>query len=475
MKKQNSGASQKDRQKSEKKQKRPEHQIEISARRAEGKSLREKLSRKEHSSWAAHHHRRDPVAILEHSNAGRIPELIPLRYGRMMAGPFAFFRGSAALMAADLAKTGATGINVQSCGDCHLLNFGGFATPERNVIVDINDFDETLKAPWEWDLKRLATSFVLVCRNNGFKPEVGREAAAAVGRSYRNAMWQFAEMTAMDVWYSKMDLDKYLSKIKDKQFLKDAAMFVKKSKAKSQIENLLPKLTTSDEGKWAFKENPPLVYHSEDFHSPKFVDSIRRSFDAYKESMGEERRILMDRYELVDIAMKVVGIGSVGTRCGVILLMASENDPLILQVKEARTSVLEPYNEKYKYENHGQRVVVGQRVMQAHSDIFLGWTKGPKGNHYFVRQLRDMKMSPMPETWTAERSLEVAESFGWVLARAHARSGDPAIISGYMGTNADFDEALSQFAVAYADQTERDHDALVQAVKSGRLEANIER
>lgn len=446
-------------------------------RRAMGKALREKVSRKEHALWAPASDRDDPIGLLEKSSEGRVSELIPIRYGRMMKSPFTFYRGSAAVMAADLAKTPVSGIQVQACGDCHLLNFGAYATPERNLIVDINDFDETLPAPWEWDVKRLAASFVLACRANGFKDDICKASAETVVRSYRSAMRDFSEMKVMDVWYSKMDLERFIEGMKDAESRKQAKDFVAKQKEKSIVDYYVPKLTIEEAGKRRFKEAPPLVYHPEELKGKKFFKIAQDTFEEYKNSLSHERRVLIDHFELNDVAMKIVGIGSVGTFCAVLLLMAGKDDPLILQVKEARASVLEPYVGKSTFKTHGQRVVVGQRLMQAHSDIFLGWTvgTGELHRHFYLRQLKDMKMSMTPEVWTTQRALEVAEALGWVLARAHARSGDAAMISGYLGNKDVFDKAVAEFSMTYADQSELDHRALMVAIKSGRLEAYVER
>lgn len=445
-------------------------------RRAHGKSVRNALSRKMHANWKVPSGRPDPVELLEKSNAGRIPELIPLRFGRMLDSPFTFFRGSAALMAADLAQTPTTGIKVQACGDCHLLNFGAYATPERRIVVDINDFDETLPAPWEWDLKRLGTSFVLACRENGFSPAVCRDAAETVARSYRDAMHDFSEQRVLDVWYSKLDLENFIADIKNKNFRHKALAHIERQKQKSMLDYYAPKLIALQDGHLAFKDMPPLVYHSDEQRSDEFATVARETFLNYKNTLSDERRVLLDRYELQDVAMKVVGIGSIGTYCAVLLLLAGENDPLILQIKQAQESVLEPYAGNSVYEHHGKRVVCGQRLMQAHGDILLGWTTGTGQyqRHFYLRQLRDMKISLVPEAWTQKRTLEVAKALGWVLARAHARSADAAVISGYLGAKDIFDKALAQFSVAYADQTERDYQSFVQAVDSGRLEVHRE-
>jgi uncharacterized protein (DUF2252 family) len=288
-------------------------------------------------------------------------------------------------------------------------------------------------------------------------------------------MRDFSEMSVLDTWYSKMDLDSFISDMQDKEFRQDALALVDKVKSKSIKEYYFPKLTIEKDGRRLFKDNPPLVYHTDEQRERSFLDMAAGVFQDYKETVNDARRTLLDRYTLMDVAMKVVGIGSVGTYCAVLLLMADEDDPLILQVKEVRRSVLEPYVEKSRHEMHGRRVVEGQRLMQAHSDIFLGWARVPRGRDMYFRQLKDMKMSPMPELWTPSRAVELAKSLGWVLARAHARSGDAAKISGYLGSKDVFDNAVADFAVAYADQTERDHRSLVEAVRKGQVEAYIER
>lgn len=448
--------------------------IPTADRLEQGKALRKRVARKEHSVWVAPQDRSDPIAVLEASNRGRITNLIPIRYGRMSKTAFSFYRGSAALMARDLASTPVSGIEAQICGDCHLMNFGAYATPERNLIVDINDFDETTHGPWEWDLKRLASSFVLACRENSFSADSCREAAEAAAHSYRTAMKQFTEMTVQEVWYSKMNLEDYLSSISDKDIRQHASKRVKKELSRGSNDYYFPKFTVQKDGSYRFKENPPVFYHSSKQLEPGHADLIRYFLDNYKSTMTEARRYLFDRYTYVDVAMKVVGIGSVGTFCGVVLLMAEENDSLILQIKQAGASVLEPYVGKSKYSHPGQRVVEGQRLMQSHSDIFLGWSTGLDKRHYYVRQLKDHKMPPNPDMWTPARAVEVARAFGWILARAHARSSDPALISGYIGASDAFDQALVSFAVSYADQTEKDHRRLLEAIKSGRIQARIE-
>ena len=439
-----------------------------------GKRLRDKCPRGSHAGWKAPHDRRDPLSLLEASNKGRIPELIPIRYGRMVKTPFTFYRGAALNMAADLAGMPATGLRVQACGDCHLLNFGDFATPERRVIFDVNDMDETLPAPWEWDVKRLAASVVLACRNNGFSERAALDAALACVRSYRERMAEFARMSVLDVWYSSIEVEKTLPTLRDKETRQRHQRLLTKARARSVQEHDFPKLAALAGKKPLIKDNPPLIYHPQDEGGEALLTRAREAFGAYRDSMQEDRRVLLDRFELKDIAIKVVGVGSVGTFCAVMLLMAGDRDPLFLQVKEARRSVLEPYAGKSIYPNHGQRVVNGYRLMQSASDIFLGWTKGKLGRHFYVRRLKDMKISPLVELFRPGMMTQYAEICAWTLARAHARSAEPALISGYLGKSDAFDQAIAAFAVAYADQSERDHGTLKKAVRAGRVEAVIE-
>jgi uncharacterized protein (DUF2252 family) len=443
-------------------------------RQTAGKALRKKTSRSSHAQWSLPADRRDPIEILIESSADRVPHLVPIRYGRMLRSPFAFFRGAAAIMAADLARTPITGLHVQACGDCHLLNFGVFATPERRLIFDVNDFDETLPAPWEWDVKRLAASFVVAARNNGFKPGQARAAAMACVRSYREQVARLSQMRAIDVWYERVDVDALLARCPETAFRqRDREQMLNASHCITEHD--VPKLLEHDTDQPRIHDNPPLIYHPQHAEAVEFVDHLREAFHRYRQTLSDDRRVLLDRYELVDHAVKVVGVGSVGTRCGILLLVAGPNDRLFLQVKEARASVLEPYAGKSVYDNHGQRVVIGQRLMQAASDMFLGWTHGHAGRHFYARQLRDVKVKPLVEVYDPPTMTSYAESCGWVLARAHARSGDPALIGGYLGICDRFDRAIADFAVAYADQNERDHAAFVGAVREGRLAADLER
>ncbi len=440
----------------------------------DGRLLRQDTPRSSHADWKAPAERRDPIDILVETSVDRVPHLLPIRYGRMMQSPFAFYRGAAAIMAADLAHTPATGLRVQLCGDCHLLNFGVFATPERRLIFDVNDFDESLPGPWEWDLKRLATSFVIAGEHNNFKASQSRAAAVACVRSYRQRLARFADMRAIDVWYERVDVQELLDHAPQKEFRRQDRDALQKAAAGLR-EHENPKLWDESDGQARIHDNPPLIYHPEHAEALEFVDHLREAFKSYRRTLADERRVLLDRYRLVDHAVKVVGVGSVGTRCGILLLMAGPGDPLFLQVKEACTSVLEPYAGKSVYDNHGQRVVTGQRLMQAASDLFLGWTKGHSGRHFYVRQLRDVKVKPMVEIFDPATMNSYADSCGWVLARAHARSGDPKRISQYLGNSNRIDESIADFAEAYARQNETDHAALAKAVRDGRIAAEVER
>jgi uncharacterized protein (DUF2252 family) len=441
---------------------------------AMGKALRDKCPRTAHAVWQPPPDRPDPLELLAQSSKGRIPQLIPIRYGRMLQTPFTFYRGAALNMAADLAGSPNTGLRVQACGDAHLLNFGAYATPERRVIFDLNDLDETLPAPWEWDLKRLAASFILACRNNRFGEAVARDTTLACVRSYREAMAQFSGMRTLDVWYASLDFERIIPRIEDDETRKRAQKILAKARQRRVTEHDFPQLVTTAGRRPEIKENPPLIYHWREQGQDEFTANVRQAFARYRETLQEDRRLLLDRFKLQDIAIKVVGVGSVGTWCAVALLMASEDDPLFLQIKEARTSVLEGYADRSAHGNHGQRVVAGCRLMQSASDLFLGWTESQLGRHFYVRQLRDMKIKMLVEVYTPSVMRQYAEACAWTLARAHARSGDPAMISGYLGKSDAFDRAVTDFSVAYADQSERDHETLMKAVRTGRLEVFIE-
>jgi uncharacterized protein (DUF2252 family) len=441
----------------------------IEERIAAGRRSREKVPRSSHANWTPPRNRPDPIWLLKESDKGRLPVLLPIRYERMRQSPFAFLRGAAALMAADLASTPATGIRVQACGDCHVANFGGFGTPERQLVFDINDFDETLPAPWEWDVKRLAASILLAMRQAGMSERQCSEAACSAVESYRRHMRQYSEMTALEVWYSHLDARVLIKNAESRAAKRRWGKMVEKALAQTPGREF-PKITVTRSGRHRLTDRPPLIYHP---HGMSAIGArVRQMFQRYRATLPGDRRIVLDRYELVDVARKVVGVGSVGTRCLAALLMAGRHDPLLLQFKEARRSVLEPYAGKSRYENQGERVVTGQRLLQSASDAFLGWTCDDEGHDYYFRQLRDMKMKTNLEVMSKQDWFEYVAVCGWVLARAHARTGDPVRITGYLGKSNTFDEAIAKFAIAYADQTERDHAALLKAIRTKRLAAS---
>ena len=443
-------------------------------RRADGKALREQVPREAHGGWKPPKDRRNPVELLLESNEGRLPELVPIRHGRMVQSPFAFFRGSAALMAADLAHTPRTGLKVQACGDAHLMNFGAFATPERNVIFDINDFDETLPGPWEWDLKRLAASVVIAGKFLRLSESESSRAAIAMVRSYREHMADYASMRALEVWYDRIDVDRVLRQAPSEEIRERVEERVEKTRARTVPEHDFPKLVEHHGAIPRIKDNPPLIFHPTPELAPGMNAGYHEAISGYRASLPEHVRVLFDRFHFCDLAVKAVGVGSVGTLCAVGLFLAADDDPLFLQVKEARASVLEPYVGKSVHENHGERVVAGQRLMQSASDIFLGWTRAANGRDVYVRQLRDMKMSAIIEDWDFDVLRAYVRICGWALARAHARSGDAAMIAGYMGSSGLFDDAIGEFAVEYADQNQRDYRAFVKAVREDRVKVIVE-
>jgi uncharacterized protein (DUF2252 family) len=451
----------------------PEHVAHIvapEARVAAGKALRDKIPREQHGRWNEIKGRKDAIDLLRESDVGRMKKLIPIRYGRMLPSPFTFYRGAAGVMAADLARTPTTGLRVQACGDCHLVNFGGFATPERNIIFDINDFDETAPGPWEWDVKRLVASIVLAARSNGLSDHQGRDCAVSCARSYREQMREFARMDPLAIWYAQIKASDFIESL-PKALQRRARKRFEKAASRSGSELDFPKLAGSVAGHIRITDQPPLIFHTRRASAPEAEATLEQLFHAYRESLNEDRRMLLDRYRLVDVAIKVVGIGSVGRRCWIVLMMSEGNHPLFLQFKEAVSSVLEPYAGKCAYDHHGQRVVSGQRLMQPASDIFLGWVTGANGRQFYVRQLRDAKIKPLVETFNAEMLDAYAQACGWVLARAHAKASEVSgTISGYLGSSNDaFDNAMGKFALTYADQAERDHAALRAAVRRGEI------
>jgi hypothetical protein len=457
-----------------------EHQTKAPADR--GRAVRADLPRSSHGEWQPAPDRPDPVEVLVDQAATRLPELTPIRYGRMLASPFAFFRGAAAVMAADLGAAPSTGLTVQLCGDAHIANFGGFAAPDRRVVFDLNDFDETLPGPWEWDVKRMVASIEIAGRDRGDKPE--RRAAAVEGAvsEYRTAMRMFAEQGNLDVWYARMDLQSLQERF-DSEGHEKLAERIDQAVAKSQrktSQRALTKLTRRIGGRLRFVSQPPLLVPVEELlpagEASDETELVGGLISSYADSLAADRRHLLEGYRYVHLARKVVGVGSVGTRAWVVLLEGRDgNDPLILQAKEAVESVLEPYAAKSVYRLHGRRVVEGQRLMQAASDIFLGWdtVTAPDGQarDFYVRQLWDGKLSGDLAAMSVGGFGIYARSCGWTLARAHARSGDRGAIAGYLGSGRSFDKAMVRYATAYADQNERDFQALAEAAESGRVVA----
>jgi uncharacterized protein (DUF2252 family) len=435
-------------------------------RLALGKQLRQSAPRSAHGLWKPAEDRPDPVAMLIESSRGRLESLVPIRYARMLTSPFAFFRGSARAMAFDLASTPVTGLRVQLCGDCHLGNFGGFATPERRLIFDLIDFDETIPGPWEWDVKRLGASFHLAGRSIGLSEANCEEAVLTVGQAYRQRLFEFAEMKTMDVFYASIDANTFIAQARDDRTRKGRKQTVAKARKRTS-EHFFAKSVELVGGRRRIIDEQPFLFHPP--QSDRFEEDFRAAFESYKKSLPDHMSFLLQRFDVVDIAMKVAGVGSVGTRCGIILLMAGAEDPLILQIKEAGRSALESFVGASRYKNMGRRVVVGQRMLQSASDIFLGWGSEASGRHFYIRQLRDMKKGPEIETFWTQQLIDAADVCGWALARAHARSGDAASISGYLGKSDAFDIALAAFSRAYADQSEQDHLAMRDAVKSGKL------
>ena len=451
-------------------------------RAAAGKAAREKVPRSSHGEWEPAARRRDPVKVLEDQAKSRLPELVPIRYGRMLASPFTFFRGAAAIMAMDLAKTPQSGLRVQACGDAHLSNFGLFAAPDRRLVLDVNDFDETLPGPWEWDLKRLAASFAIAGRDRDFTPKQTRAAVLSTARHYREAMREFATMRNLDVWYARLDVDTVLAdlaKVADRKQMKVARKSVAKAGKKNSMK-AFDRLVREVDGEPRIISDPPLLVPARELVSDdqarELEEHLLVMLGRYRESLKGDRRHLLDSYRFVEMARKVVGVGSVGTRAWIALFVGrDEGDPLFLQVKEAQTSVLEPYAARSEYPHQGQRVVEGQRLTQSASDIMLGWltAAGPDDvrRDFYVRQLWDQKGSAVVETMSPDGMDRYARVCGAILARAHARSGDPIAIAAYLGAGPTMDEAIAEFASAYADQNERDYAALEDAVASGRVEA----
>jgi uncharacterized protein (DUF2252 family) len=482
----------------------------LEERRATGRGTRDRVPPSSHSGWQAAADRPDPVALLEEQNTTREPDLVPVRHGRMMVSPFTFYRGAAKVMAADLKDTPVAGLVVQLCGDAHLSNFGMFASPERRLLFDLNDFDETLPGPFEYDVKRMAASFTIAGRNNGFATADSRAATLASVAAYREAMEEFAQLSTMDLWYSHYDEDRLQALIhgalaevsteakkdkkakaakkkepkdvKQQKIAREAAKRAEKNLAKAHTRDslqALSKLCEVVDGEYRIVSQPPVVVPARDLASTygmsqdEVMPMIRDQLRAYRATLQYDRRHLLEKFEVVDAARKVVGVGSVGTRAFIVLLQGrDEHDPLFLQVKEATSSVLEAYLPKSRFRQHGERVVQGQRLMQAASDIYLGWTKGRDvSRNFYWRQLRDMKGSALVELMAPFTLTHYGRLCGWTLARAHARTGDPVAIAEYLGSSDEFDRSILDFCERYANQNQEDYENFAAAIRAGRLQA----
>ncbi|HEY3090244.1 MAG TPA: DUF2252 domain-containing protein [Jatrophihabitantaceae bacterium] len=480
----------------------------VEERRADGQQARNIMPPSVHAKWRPAADRADPVALLEEQNVTREPDLVPVRHGRMMVSPFTFYRGAAKIMAADLSDTPTAGLNVQLCGDAHLSNFGVFASPERKLLFDLNDFDETLPGPFEFDVKRMAASFTIAARNNAFSKADTKVATLAAVTAYREAMADFAQMSTLDVWYAHLDEDTLMAAVRGavsettaeakaakkapkaaraeaaqkEQLAKTAAKRAEKTREKARTRDslqALSKLGELVEGSYRIVSQPPIIVPARELAatygiSPdNILPVIHERFRAYRATLQDDRRHLLERFQIIDAARKVVGVGSVGTRAFIVLLQGRDaQDPLFLQIKEATASVLEAYLPKSRYRQHGERVVQGQRMMQSASDIYLGWTKGMDENrHFYWRQLRDMKGSALVEIMTPLGLAFYARTCGWTLARAHARSGDPVAIAEYLGQDDAFDQSVADFSKRYANQNEQDYQEFLEAIRSGRLQA----
>jgi uncharacterized protein (DUF2252 family) len=438
-------------------------------RRADGRALRRSVPRSAHAEWTPAPGR-DPVAVLEQQGASRVTELLGVRYGRMAESPFAFFRGAAALMALDLSSTPTTGLRVQACGDAHITNFGKFASPERNLVFDINDFDETVPGPWEWDVKRLCASLHVIGRQRGFSREQTDRLVLEAARSYRERLAQYATWPVLNLFYERTEIKRYIEHFPMK-YRGRVRRDVRRARRKDHLR-AVSKLTTVVDGRRRFVESPPLVVHAE--AAGVDLNDVPGVVESYRSSLPDEQRFMFDRFRLLDVARKVVGVGSVGTRCFVALFEGPDlpDDLIVLQVKEAPPSVLEPYVGESMLGHGGRRVVAGQHLIQAASDVFLGWADGPvAGRHYYVRQLWDLKGQGDPMVMEPDHLGRYGALCAWILARAHARTGDAVEIAAYLGGSDRFDRAIAEFSAAYARNNEADHAALVEAIGSGRLDA----
>jgi uncharacterized protein (DUF2252 family) len=456
-------------------------QLTVAERIARGKAARDAVPRASHAEFAPAPRRTDPVTVLERQAKTRVPELVPIRYGRMLVSPFTFYRGGAAIMASDLASTPRSGLLVQCCGDAHLSNFGVFGSPERRLVFDLNDFDETLPGPWEWDVKRLAASMLIGARDNGFRVKDQDQIVLDTVEEYRTAMNGFAAMNNMGVWYAHLDIENAIQEL-GSQLKPKTAKRAGKALAKARTKDSMAafsKLTHVVDGETRIIDEPPLIVPIDDLvkgtERDEMFDALREQLGSFRDSLGHDRRVLLEQFRLADFARKVVGVGSVGTRAWIALMLGrDDDDPLFLQMKEAEASVLEPYLGRSEFENHGQRVVEGQRLMQAASDIMLGWIRTTEwidgvNRDFYVRQLWDGKGSAPVDVLDPDALGRYGELCGWALARAHARSGDAVAIGTYLGAGNTFDRAMCAFADGYADQNERDYEALRHAADAGRI------
>jgi uncharacterized protein (DUF2252 family) len=452
-------------------------------RAARGKAARKEVPRSSHAAFEPARDRPDPITLLERQARTRVPGLVPIRYGRMLVSPFTFYRGAALIMASDLAATSRSGLMVQCCGDAHLSNFGVFASPERRLVFDINDFDETLPGPWEWDVKRLAVSMLIAAQDNGFALKDQEQVVLDAVAAYRNAMASFAAMKNLEVWYAHLDVEAAIAEHRS-EFKTKVVKRTEKNLAKARARDSMSafsKLAERVDGRARIVAEPPLIVPLADLaqgqERDEMFDALHEILRSYRATLQRDRRVLLEEFELVDIARKVVGVGSVGTRAWILLLLGRDGqDPLFLQAKEADASVLEEFVAPSEFENHGERVVTGQHLMQASSDIFLGWVHVPEGEggeprDFYARQLKDWKGSAEVEQMDPKAMATYGRMCGWTLARAHARTGDRIAIASYLGRGPSFDRAILEFSKAYAQQNERDYEALTDAVKSGRIAA----
>ncbi len=439
-------------------------------RYAKGTAIRKEVPRSVHQEWNPSENREDPVEILIKTSVGRMENLVPMRYSRMMESPFTFFRGAAAIMAADLENTPNTGIYLQLCGDCHLMNFGGFATPERKLVFDINDFDETFPGPWEWDIKRLAASFVIAGRWRKFSSKNCKEFAWHIADSYKRHMLEYSKLSALQIWYADIDLAELIEQGDDEELKEFQQKRLKKASEFTAHEKEFAKMTYLEGTRARIKDDPPLIFHPIGEEWQRLESEAKTIHKRYMETLSDEKKVLLSRYALHDFAIKVVGVGSVGTLCGISLLMSATGEPIFLQFKEARHSVLEAHlKTKGKYSHQGERIVRGQKLMQSASDMFLGWTNDSQDKFFYIRQLRDAKVKPVLEIMKAKNMVSYAKACGWALARSHARTGDPSVLSGYIGNNNEFANAIAKFSVSYANQNDADYDKMLEAIKDGRL------